>query len=87
MTVTESVHSTVHGLQYSFCTTTTSSTVCVFIHRFDIGAHDLDALKRLLAFSSRYVQTLTLDQLPSHLNLEIIFDGLGKCAPLSPLLL
>lgn len=50
------------------------------IYRFDIEAYDLDALKRLLAFSSRYVQALTLDQLPSHLNLEIIFDGLSKYA-------
>jgi hypothetical protein len=50
------------------------------MHRFDIESHDLDALKRLLAFSSRYIQGLALDQLPSHLNLEIIFDGLGKCA-------
>jgi hypothetical protein len=48
--------------------------------RFDIEVGDLDALKRLLAFSSRYIQGLTLEQLPSHLNLEVIFDGLGKYA-------
>lgn len=40
----------------------------------------MEDLKRLLAFSARHVQNLLLEQLPSHLNLEIIFDGLGKCA-------
>ena len=40
---------------------------------------NLDDLKRLLAFSSRFVQSVTLVQLPSHLELDILFDGLGKC--------
>jgi hypothetical protein len=47
--------------------------------RFDSEVANLDDLKRLLAFSSRFVQSLTIVQLPSHLELEILFDGLGKC--------
>eukprot|EP00892_Ulva_mutabilis_P003875 jgi/Ulvmu1/185/UM001_0189.1 len=48
------------------------------IEEFDIEADNLEDLKRLVAFSARYVQNLLLEQLPSHLNLEIIFDGLGN---------
>jgi hypothetical protein len=48
--------------------------------RFDIELGDLDALKRLLAFSAQFIQGLHIEQLPSHLELDILFDGLGKCA-------
>ena len=54
--------------------------------RFDVELDNLEDLKRLLAFSSRYVQNLLLEQLPSHLNMEIIFDGLGKCVQLDTVL-
>lgn len=39
----------------------------------------MNGLKRLLAFSARYIQGISLAQLPSHMELDIIFDGLGKC--------
>lgn len=48
------------------------------IEEFDIEVDAMEDLKRLLAFSARFVQKLLLEQLPSHLNLEIIFDGLGN---------
>lgn len=48
--------------------------------RFDAEKHRIEDLKRLLAFSSRYICSLTVKQLPSHLELDIPFDGLGKCA-------
>jgi hypothetical protein len=47
--------------------------------RFDFEFGDLEALKRLVAFSAQFVQSVQIDQLPSHLELDILFDGLGKC--------
>lgn len=44
-------------------------------HRFDptIGG-DLSQLRKLMAFSRRFVQCLRLQQLPSHLDLQLLFD-------------
>jgi hypothetical protein len=58
------------------CTLTSLKQLC----RFDTDSGKLDDLKRLLAFSQRFVSSLSLVQLPSHLELDILFDGLGKCA-------
>lgn len=54
------------------------------LRRFDGEAHSLDALKRLLAYSARYIQGLSLEQVPSHLEWEIVFANLGKYAPHTP---
>ena len=46
--------------------------------RFDPATSDINDLKRLLTFSSKFVNSLHLQQLPSHLDLQIIFDAMRR---------
>lgn len=48
--------------------------------RFDPATSDINDLKRLLTFSTKYVNSLHLQQLPSHLDLQVIFDAMRRCA-------
>lgn len=43
-------------------------------YRFDPATDDLSQLRKLMAFSRRFVQCLRLQQLPSHLDLQLLFD-------------
>ncbi|KXZ55119.1 hypothetical protein GPECTOR_3g271 [Gonium pectorale] len=45
-----------------------------FLEQFDPAVTDLSSLKRLLTYSRRFVQTVHIRQLPSHLDLQILFD-------------
>lgn len=47
-------------------------------HRFDPTVTDLGSLKRLLTYSRRFVQSVHIRQLPSHLDLQILFDCMVK---------
>ena len=42
------------------------------------------ALRRLLTFGSRFVRSLHLQQLPSHLDLQILFDCMHRSAVRDP---
>ncbi|MEW5310530.1 MAG: hypothetical protein WDW38_002319 [Sanguina aurantia] len=44
------------------------------LEMFDMNYSDLNELKRLLTYSRRFVQSLGLRQLPSHLDLQLLFD-------------
>lgn len=46
--------------------------------RFDSAASDIGGLRRLLTYSRRYVQAVHIRQLPSHLDLQILFDCMVK---------
>lgn len=46
--------------------------------RFDYATSDINDLKRLLTFSSKFVHGIQLKQLPSHLDLQIIFDAMRR---------
>ncbi|KAK9810152.1 hypothetical protein WJX72_005703 [[Myrmecia] bisecta] len=46
------------------------------LEQFDSTSGDLQSLKRLLCFSKRFVHSLHLQQLPSHLDLAIILDAM-----------
>jgi len=46
--------------------------------RFDPANSDINDLKRLLTFSSKFVNSLHLQQLPSHLDLQVIFDAMRR---------
>ena len=46
--------------------------------RFDPATADINDLKRLLTFSSKFVNSLHLQQLPSHLDLQVIFDAMRR---------
>ena len=46
--------------------------------RFDPATSDIKSLKRLLTFSSKFVNSLHLEQLPSHLDLQMIFDAMRR---------
>jgi len=46
--------------------------------RFDPATSDINDLKRLLTFSSKFVNSLHLQQLPSHLDLQVIFDAMRR---------
>lgn len=46
--------------------------------RFDPATSDINDLKRLLTFSSKFVNSLHLQQLPSHIDLQIIFDAMRR---------
>ena len=50
------------------------STVC----RFGYASGDINELKRLLTYSSKFVNGLQLKQLPSHMDLQIIFDAMRR---------
>ncbi|KAG2493034.1 hypothetical protein HYH03_008697 [Edaphochlamys debaryana] len=45
-----------------------------FLEQYDPAITDLSSLKRLLTYSRRFVQTVHIRQLPSHLDLQILFD-------------
>ena len=47
------------------------------LEEFDPGLSDLQQLKRLLKFSRKYAGHIRLTQLPSHMDLNILFDMLG----------
>jgi len=49
------------------------------IERFDPATSDPNELKRLLAFSKRFVRSLSVIQLPSHINLQLLFDTTASC--------
>lgn len=44
------------------------------LEQFDVSTSDITALRRLMTYSRRYVQTVSLRQLPSHLDLQLMFD-------------
>eukprot|EP00879_Flechtneria_rotunda_P009172 GHRR01009602.1.p1 GENE.GHRR01009602.1~~GHRR01009602.1.p1 ORF type:complete len:439 (+),score=139.70 GHRR01009602.1:208-1524(+) len=46
------------------------------LEQFDVTTGDLAELRRLMAFSRRFVQSLRLQQLPSHLDLQLLFDAM-----------
>lgn len=46
------------------------------MYRFDPATGDLANLRRLMAFSRRFVQCLRVQQLPSHLDLQLLFDSM-----------
>ena len=48
--------------------------------RFDPEVTEVAALRRLLTFGSRFVRSLHLQQLPSHLDLQILFDCMHRQA-------
>lgn len=49
------------------------------VRRFDPATSDINELKRLLTFSTKFVNSLHLEQLPSHLDLQIIFEAMRRC--------
>lgn len=48
------------------------------LETYDPSKTDVSDLKRLLAFSRRYVRNLTVRQLPSHMDLNVLFDSMGS---------
>ncbi|KAL3157874.1 hypothetical protein ABBQ32_012285 [Trebouxia sp. C0010 RCD-2024] len=46
------------------------------LEKFDPATSDFNELKRLLTFSSKFVNSLHLQQLPSHLDLQIVFEAM-----------
>lgn len=52
----------------------TLTAVC----RFDPATSDFNELKRLLTFSTKFVNSLHLQQLPSHLDLQIILEAMRR---------
>mmetsp|Transcript_24485 Transcript_24485/g.62214 ORF Transcript_24485/g.62214 Transcript_24485/m.62214 type:complete len:392 (-) Transcript_24485:328-1503(-) len=48
------------------------------IEQYDPATSSEGDLRRLMTYSRRFVQTLTLRQLPSHMDLGIIFDCMGN---------
>ena len=44
------------------------------LERFDPATSDAEGLQRMLVFSKRFVSSIRLQQLPSHLDLHVIFD-------------
>lgn len=44
------------------------------LEQYDPSATDLNSMKRLLTYSRRYVQAVHIRQLPSHLDLQVLFD-------------
>ena len=53
--------------------------VLIAVCRFDPATSDINELKRLLTFSTKFVNSLHLEQLPSHLDLQIIFEAMRRC--------
>lgn len=45
---------------------------------FDAAKHDINVLRRLIAFSRRWVHSLRLQQFPAHLDLGILFEFLYR---------
>ncbi|WIA15660.1 hypothetical protein OEZ85_002286 [Tetradesmus obliquus] len=46
------------------------------LENFDAATGDIAALRRLMAFSRRFVQGLRVQQLPSHLDLQLLFNAM-----------
>lgn len=46
--------------------------------RFDPAVNSLEELRRLMTYSRRFVQSIRLRQLPSHLDLTTMFDCMVK---------
>ena len=46
--------------------------------RFDPAVNSMEELKRLMTYSRRFVQTVRLRQLPSHMDLTVLFDCMIK---------
>mmetsp|Transcript_15118 Transcript_15118/g.44566 ORF Transcript_15118/g.44566 Transcript_15118/m.44566 type:complete len:203 (-) Transcript_15118:1051-1659(-) len=44
------------------------------LEQYDPAINSIDDLRRLMTYSRRFVQTIRLRQLPSHLDLNIMFD-------------
>ena len=65
------------GHEYCFCLAAVQT--CPAVCRFDPAVSDINELKRLLTFSTRFVNSLHLEQLPSHLDLQIIFEAMRRC--------
>lgn len=51
---------------------------CCLVRRFDAEVNSLEDLRRLMTYSRRFVQTIRLRQLPSHLDLTMMFDCMVK---------
>ena len=49
-----------------------------FPFRFDPSVNSMEELRRLMTFSRRFVQTVRLRQLPSHMDLTVLFDCMIK---------
>mmetsp|Transcript_15365 Transcript_15365/g.50464 ORF Transcript_15365/g.50464 Transcript_15365/m.50464 type:complete len:420 (-) Transcript_15365:39-1298(-) len=49
------------------------------LETFDPEDGDVQTLRRLLTFSRRFARNLTVSQLPSHLDLQILFDTTASC--------
>ena len=52
--------------------------IAVAVCRFNPATSDFNELKRLLTFSTKFVNSLHLQQLPSHLDLQIIFEAMRR---------
>ena len=76
LVITVPVCMTGHDLKLIAEQILTAGAVC----RFDPATCDINELKRLLTFSTKFVNSLHLQQLPSHLDLQIIFDAMRRCA-------
>lgn len=48
------------------------------LETFDPESSDISQLRRLLLFSRKYVSMIRIQQLPSHIDLTTLFDGLGS---------
>ena len=48
------------------------------VRRFDYSSGDINELKRLLTYSSKFLNGLQVKQLPSHMDLQIIFDAMRR---------
>ena len=52
-------------------------SLCLVL-RFDPAVNNVEELKRLMTYSRRFVQTVRLRQLPSHMDLTVLFDCMIK---------
>mmetsp|Transcript_18993 Transcript_18993/g.22727 ORF Transcript_18993/g.22727 Transcript_18993/m.22727 type:complete len:422 (+) Transcript_18993:101-1366(+) len=49
------------------------------LERYDPATTELNSLQRLFAFSKRFVRSINITQLPSHIDLQILFDATASC--------
>lgn len=49
------------------------------LERYDPATTEINGLKRLLAYSKRFVRSINISQLPSHLDLQLLFDATASC--------
>lgn len=47
------------------------------LESFNAATDSISELKRFLAFSKKYIHTLDVQKLPSHIDLETVFECLG----------